>query len=416
MDSLLKFANSWRNQELEIVLRHHYNSKVYGTDSQVSGDLVVNTSRDVPFDGIQIVFAGKSKVCSQDIAVASETTHHFLDLEMPIPTSTYPVPKVFTSGNTFSIPFKFIIPKHLTLAACSHAVESDTVRELHTLLPPTMGDWEKDDMSFKMVSIGYAINATVLRRSTSGNPTVRTLETSKVVRLLTSGPEDPPLSITNFDKLYTLEQSKTIYKRLSSQILGQIKAVATQAAVVRLDSVGRSLNESSVQVSLTFEPSAIYVIPPIISSASMSVKANTWFKTQPTERLPNVGDGQRAYSQTIRLRTRFSHSEPWTQHVDVGGHSYSEGMRASPIFHTTTLHLPFDLPTSDKTFLPTFHTCLLSRTYSVNLSLGVGNVTVDLVVPLQIFVDTSNEPAASNEVPLGEEELPDFDAATNYGS
>ncbi|KAK7413115.1 hypothetical protein QQX98_008001 [Neonectria punicea] len=415
MDSLLNFANSWRNQELEIVLRHHYNSKVYGTGSLVSGDLVINTSRDVPFDAIQIVFAGKSKVCSQDIAVASETTHHFLDLEMPIPTSAYPVPKVITPGNTFSIPFKFIIPKHLPLAACSHAVESDTVRELHTRLPPTMGDWEKDDMSFKLVSTEYTINATVLKRSAFGNPIVRTLETSKVVRLLTSGPEDPPLSITDVDKLYTLEESKTIYKRLSSQILGQIKAVATQATVVRLNAVGHSLNDSSVQVSLTFEPSAIYVIPPIISSASISVRSNTWFKAQPTERLPDVGNGQRAYSQTIRLRTKFSHTEPWTQHVDIGDYSYSEGMRASPIFHSTTLHLPFDLPTSDKTFLPSFHTCLLSRTYSVNLSLGVGNVTVDLVVPLQVIVDTSNGPAASNEVPVGEEELPDFDAVTSYG-
>ncbi|KPM44907.1 hypothetical protein AK830_g1641 [Neonectria ditissima] len=416
MNSLLNFASSWRNQELEIVLRHHYTSKVYGTGSIVSGDLVIKTSRDVPFDNIQIVFTGTSKVNNQDIAVASVTTHHFLNLEMPIPASAYPSPKVFTSGTTFTVPFKFIIPKHLTLAACSHLVESNTVRELHTRLPSTMGDWEKDDMSFQLVSIEYAIVAAVLKRPSSGGLPSKVLEASKPVRLLTSGPEDPPLSITALDKLYTLENNKSIRKRLSSQVLGQIKAVATQATVVRVDPVGRRLNKSSVQVSLTFEPSAIHVIPPVVSSVSMSIKANTWFSTRATEKLPNVGDGQRAYPCTVRLQTKFTHSEPWTQHVDLRSLDASENTRASPIFHTTTLYLPFDLPTSEKTFLPTFHTCLLSRTYSVQLSLSIGNATVELVVPLQITVDTPDEPHASGEESAADEELPDFDSVRTYWS
>jgi hypothetical protein len=59
--------------------------------------------------------------------------------------------------------------------------------------------------------------------------------------------------------------------------------------------------------------------------------------------------------------------------------------KSSPIFHTATVEVPFELPTSDKMFVPTFHSCIISRAYTIKLVLE-GDVKIDLVVPVQVVM------------------------------
>ena len=75
-----------------------------------------------------------------------------------------------------------------------------------------------------------------------------------------------------------------------------------------------------------------------------------------------------------------------------------------PAPYTGTLQIPIHLPTEKKTFLPTFHSCITSRVYVLNLtvSLSCGGTasSLALAVPLQVGVlepssATSTSSAAS---------------------
>lgn len=61
--------------------------------------------------------------------------------------------------------------------------------------------------------------------------------------------------------------------------------------------------------------------------------------------------------------------------------------------HEAAVYVPLEIPAGHKTFLPTFHSCLVSRVYAVQLSFGVGgaNTTVQLVVPVQVAVEATED-------------------------
>ena len=53
----------------------------------------------------------------------------------------------------------------------------------------------------------------------------------------------------------------------------------------------------------------------------------------------------------------------------------------------STLRLPLSILTTAKTVLPTFHSCLVSRTYDVCLRLTFGKQELTIVTPLQIIAE-----------------------------
>jgi len=64
-------------------------------------------------------------------------------------------------------------------------------------------------------------------------------------------------------------------------------------------------------------------------------------------------------------------------------------------FYTATILVPITLP-SNKSFVPTFHSCIISRVYSLDLRLGLHSVTLmapslDVEVPIQVSVAPSPE-------------------------
>jgi hypothetical protein len=64
--------------------------------------------------------------------------------------------------------------------------------------------------------------------------------------------------------------------------------------------------------------------------------------------------------------------------------------------YTTTLSVPISLPTDKKTFIPTFHSCIASRVYTLHLTVVLGGAggekKLALVVPLQVAIASSPSP------------------------
>ena len=413
---------------IQINIDNHFNSKVYTAGSLISGNATIITQRDVHFESIQILLMGTTKTRVDGFSSPSESTHIFLKLAMPVPESTYPVPRILEAGHLFTVPFNFVIPPYLTIGACNHHITSDLVHDQHIRLPPTMGFWERDDMTPEMAKVEYSIKARVFREPEFGQRLIKVMEASHQIRVLPVAPEDPPLSITKHDREYSMTKSKTLRKKLLSGKLGKITATASQpeAALLRPDGLG--ISSTTAQVHLNFEPASPELSPPKVTAVSGKLTAHTFYASGPISSFPNLGDWNRAiavekrgsYSTSVSLFSQSVEKFKWSRHAsqdrrDSGyssdtpeTHSESEENRArrrhskhmktrsgSSVIHSAILQIPIKLPLHKKTFIPTFHSCIASRVYTLQLALSVSSgttsSTINLSVPLQVAVDMDDQ-------------------------
>lgn len=434
--------------DIQINIKNHFKTKTYTSSSTVSGDVTITTQRDVRFDSIEIDLVGASKTRTEGYSAPNESTHTFLKLVMPIPESTYPVPRILETGRTLTIPFHFVLPNFLTLSACHHKVDSEHVREQHLCLPPSMGswargNWEKDDLAPHMAEVIYSIKARVWREPELRGRPIKVMEGVKSIQVLPAFTESAPLTIGENDPLYRMSRTKTLRKNIISSKLGTLTVSAQQPRAIALHPDGRVAADSVAQLDLHFTPLPADAQPPKITSVATKIVAYTYYSAGPFNSLPNVGEFMKAglaarrgvYSTTISLPTTtldhnsspswFTHrlsrrdsgygsdtsmnSEPCEQqeqHTRRHKPSFATLIRTSrstspsnnnnnsnnstnSVVHTTSIHLPITLPTAKKTFVPTFHSCIVSRVYALHVTLTVDSGAaskISLDLPVQITV------------------------------
>ncbi|KAK7704587.1 hypothetical protein SLS64_008351 [Diaporthe eres] len=458
--------------DIQINLKNHFKTKTYTSSSVVAGDVTITTQRDVRFDTIEIILLGSAKTKTDGYSAPHESTYTFLKLIMPIPESVYPVPRVLESSRTLSVPFHFVLPNFLTLGACTHKVESEHVKGQHLCLPPSMGswargNWEKDDLSPQMADIEYTIRARVWKQPELQARPTKIMESIKSIQVLPTFSEDAPLSITKNDRLYCMSKSKSIRKNLLSAKLGKLTVSAEQPRAIMLRPDGQVSTGTSAQIDLKFEPLCAGTPPPKITAISSKITVHTYFSAGPISAPPNMGDFTKAgvsdrrgvYSTSVNLPAAAPLEKPtWIAQQARRDSGYftdtapentaSEGEdaedeerqrqrrksstianlvrpskqqnqsppRTSPVYHTTTTHLPVArLPTSKKFFVPTFHSCIASRAYTLHVSLqvtagtgGSGNTTLSGSSPSG---DQQRPTTAAAAGLRGEEELPSFEDA-----
>jgi hypothetical protein len=417
-------STAFPKSDIKVNLKDHYSSKVYTSGSPVVGDVTITTKREVRFDSIQILLIGHTKTTFESVGAPQEVTHTFLKMVMPVPETTYPVPRVLETGRTYTVPFNFVIPNQLTINACNHARLSDQLQDHHVLLPPSLGGWQRDDMAPRMAQVEYIIKARVMRDD--GPRKTRIMEATQPIQVLPATPEEPPLNITEKDNLYRMSKTKTLRKNLLSTKLGRITAEALQPGAAILSPDGRRvMSHPMAHIKLTFDPESPRVLPPTITSVTSKITAHTYFSSGTISDFPNLGVWNTPY--ILDRRGQFFTSTPlppvtlaeqpaWTptslpRRRDSGYGSSTcgsdaeldsrppkspkattkhnrRGSASSPVQHTTTLSIPLSLPTDKKTFVPTFHSCIASRVYTVQLSVNLStSTTLSLTVPLQVAVD-----------------------------
>lgn len=471
--------------DIQVHLKNHFKTKTYTSSSVVSGDVTINTQRDVRFDTIEIILLGSSRTKTDGYSAPHESTHTFLKLIMPISESVYPVPRVLESSRTLTVPFNFVLPNFLTIGACTHKVESDHVKGQHLCLPPSMGswargNWEKDDLSPLMADIEYTIRARVWKQPELHVRPIKIMESVKSIQVLPTFLEDAPLSITKNDRLYCMSKTKGIRKNLLSTKLGKLTVSAEQPRAIMLRPDGQLSTGTTAQIDLKFEPVSAGTAPPKVTAISSKITAHTYFSAGHISSPPNMGDFTRpgisdrrgVYSTSVNLPTiaPSPETQTWTAQQARRDSGYftdtapentaSEGEDAEedekrrqrsqqrrrrtsttianlvrpskqqqqsqsppritpPIYHTSTTQLPITrLPTSKKFFVPTFHSCITSRVYTLHVSLQVaaaasGNTTFSLDLPLQIGVEPemASGPMGGGQGGARGEALPSFEDA-----
>lgn len=409
--------------DVRINLRDHHSSKIYTSSSPVAGDVTITTKRDVRFDSIQIVLIGNTKASFDGLSFPQEVTHTFLKMVMPISESSYPIPRVLETGQTYTIPFNFVIPNQLTINACNHERLSDQLQDHHVLLPPSLGGFQKDDMAPRMTKVEYVIKARVLREPVVGGKKTRIVEATQEIQVLPASPEEPPLNVTEKDKLYNMSKTKTIRKTFLGTKVGRLTATASQPSAAVVSADGTCLKaRPTARISLTYDPESPTMPPPQITNISGKITSHTYYSSGTISSFPNLGIWNQPYIVDRRGQFFTSVQLPpigapekqpsWTPRFtpttrrDSGYDSESSDSSGptgkakskssskkskSPVYLTSTLDIPFDLPTDKKTFVPTFHSCIASRVYTLTLSIGIAakgaSGTVSLTMPLQVAIE-----------------------------
>ncbi|PNY28619.1 Uncharacterized protein TCAP_01455 [Tolypocladium capitatum] len=440
--------NAQQKPTIDIQIERHFNSKVYTSGSTIAGRAVVRTQRDTPFDEFDIIFTGIAATRLDFVQqYPSHSFRPFMKLRMPLAPSAFPESGVFEGGRAYTIPFNFVVPHQLTLGACNHDCSAPVVREQHLRLPPTVGFWEADDQAPQMAQIEYSVKARAYRRGAPGNPPVKLMEGYHMVKVLPALPEDAPLDITLGDERYRLSRSKTMRKNLFSAKAGKLTVTATQPSAVMLAADGHGASTSTARIGLRFAPNSDETAPPKINSVSGKITAATFFGAAPTDLLPNLGSRSAytanpslSYTTTSSLFSKPIGKLAWRQRnvsdgpccgcseslgieedaseTDCseghGGGGRGQSSNERLVEHATVLAIPFSIPTSNRRlFLPTFHSCLISRTYTLHLSLSLGptNTGMSLAIPLQIGVETIHRPRLDDGPPSFESAMAEDEEA-----
>lgn len=338
------------------------------------------------------------------------------------------------------------------------------------------GNWEKDDLAPSMAEVVYSIKARVWSVPETRTRTGKIMEAVKAIQVLPAFAEDAPLSISWDDSLYKMSKTKTLRKNIISSKLGTLVVSAQQPRAVMLHPDGRVAVGSQVQLDLSFEPVSPDVQPPKMTGVSTKITAHTYYSSAPIRTPPNAGEWMRQavsdrrgeYSASVNLPAEPPKELFWHAHsINRRDSGYSSdtgpenptcsedepeqpepqpnrqrrrslanlirpskttvsasspvGSRSPPrqpagltqVHHSTTLHLPLTLPTARKTFVPTFHSCILSRVYTLRVTLNFGalggSTAVSLDLPLQVAVEASapSPPGPGEELPSWEDAIED---------
>ncbi|KAF4945987.1 hypothetical protein FGADI_11490 [Fusarium gaditjirri] len=402
---------------LEINIDEHYESKIYTSGSAISGSVTITANNKLPFQSLQIDLRGITSTCGHAFQYCTPfKTHTFMQLRMPISASALPINQSLEPGQLYHVPFRFVIPEQLSTTTCNH--QNTAVRERHLRPPPSMGAWDRDDLTGGSAHVDYVIRGRlVLSKNKRGEE--QYLDQSRSIKVIPAVPEQPPLHIKPQNSGYCLSQSKIIRKGLIGTKMGIVRASATQPKPIELCLNGLNTTGSEIPIDLEYIQVSTSALPPDIrvKSAVIETLTNFWLgvdgylpdhhqvptnSVAPTapwltshalilnerervswqkgHQLLTKKDSERGFSELVHSTLDSTES----QVTDLCA-SYCFDSSKYPAYKATITQ-PFELPTEKSLFLPTFYSCLISRTYRIRLTLAIGTygTMISLVVPLQV--------------------------------
>jgi hypothetical protein len=186
---------------------------------------------------------------------------------------------------------------------------------------------------------------------------------------------------------------------------------------------------------LRFDPADEGSAPPSLSSLHTKLKVSTFYASTPRHNLPSRNHlafdmSQGVYADNVTLNSLGIANAQWEKHTAASNpapedltrrdsgtsncstasdrvNAFAAGILAASsnykggTFYTTQILVPVTL-TTKKSFIPTFHSCLISRTYTLSLQFAAqGGSNINLKVPVQICAhgsDTGIENARARSV------------------
>jgi hypothetical protein len=388
---------------------------------------------------------------SPSMSGRTEANHRFLTLKQPIDDADLPSPRILRAGKQYIFPFYFTVPSQLLPRACPHKVASDYVRETHLMLPPSLGDAELsgfggvllDDMAPEMSKVIYGIKVRITQFLEGEQRLSVLAEKLRKVRIKPVFEEQPPLNVDG-NAEYRLRQEKTIKKGLFKGKMGTLTAQTVQPKALVVPGARSTCNDpvaTRARVHLRFDPADESSLPPKLGSLKTNIKVWTYYSSAPRNNFPSRDNlaydvTQGAYGETVTISSMCIASAQWQKQpasanpilsdsIDRRDSGVSDCSTSSAdaysasippasknykdgCFYTASILVPVTLP-YNKNFIPTFHSCLISRSYTLSLHIsahtsGVSDPSLHLKVPLQVCAEgsvTGNENARARSAEVG---------------
>ncbi|KAF2219461.1 hypothetical protein BDZ85DRAFT_276243 [Elsinoe ampelina] len=426
----------------------------YSTLDRIEGKVYITCPVKTNIESLSIDFIGTTKTFVEKLSTATaisgrtEAMHQFLKLSQPIPQASWPTGRVLEANQTYEFKFIFVVPAQLLPRICRHNVTSSTVQQEHLKLPPSLGDRTVsgrgktllDDISPDMARIKYGIVVAVQESDTNG-PFYEPVTKIKKVRIVPAVDEAPPLTVEGPDNDYRLRAEKDIRKNIFKPKLGTLVVEAAQPKSLRVPShksEEASIESTVATINLRFDPADAKAQPPKLGGLGTKLKTTTFFSSSARCRVPSKNDmqwdfSQGMHSESISLASRCMSMVKWDFHEDTSrpnslerrdSTSSTSSAQAGTIeasskyrgngYYTAKVLVPISLP-ANKAWIPTFHSCLVSRVYALYMHLNVASGTmggIDLKIPVQISSEGNPEVLTEtrNSLTLEEQAIEAFDA------
>lgn len=442
---------------MDVIIRLNRGKDVYRPSDHLYGEVTMTAQVDTHFDSIEIYLFGNSRtymdhVDSRGALNQSAGAHNFLKLSQPDLEQHWHNDKVLKANHQYILPFNFKLPGTLLSTECDHKVACSAVREAHLQLPPSLND--DDDSAVlkafrrilpKTIEIRYDIFTRVQTTKTKlgvSSPWIIG-QSCKKISVETSTSSAQLLSHQNNRAVY---RSMYLRQGLLRRKCGSIAIHMTPLEALHIPTRGLTASpclSNSVTLHLSsFEPDTLL---PELVSARAYLETSTYFAVTARGHLPAACIYRHDPTQgMIRNRQGLS-----TRIVD--GITWRVERAASPETHelmepglspllrkmgTISKHrnssakLPvltttFDMETSFPSRgmeTPTFHSCLISRTYEVKFEMIIRTAgkrsRLSMRLPVRVIPGarennprTTRAPGeAVRELGLSGEILPSYDA------
>ncbi|UPK98550.1 hypothetical protein LCI18_009485 [Fusarium solani-melongenae] len=396
ISTLRLLTSTTKKPEISIHIDNHYAAKTYTSEDLIRGEVTLQPKRDLTFHELQITLFGVATVDRDDIDMSLVTTHLFLSVVFPLAEGTLPSNGVLVKGETYEIPFDFRLPCGLTSGACSHSVQSPTVTQLHQCLPPSMGTWEGDQTTPRGVRVKYGIKASAI--APADEPASREI-LANVIHHFNFKPRHSACFQPTLPR-ETLQKVTFPRNNMSFRAKGRIIATVTEPEAAVLDISERNGTMSMIPIQLTLEaqnqPSAL---PSVIVSAKLEAK--TWSCSRPRTALPNSKAPQDAFCSRMVLIKPCIVPVAWSSDYDEDSEHEPRTLASTETYHAA-LQIPFQVPPTQRDLIPTFHTCLISRTYHIKLKLKIMGLKLKMNIPLKILCGNVSDPSPSLHFDIGD--------------
>ena len=387
------------------------NKRAFTPLEHFTGRLTIKALADTSFDKVKIQLTGNSRTYGRRVVPqlpttrTVTTTHRFLELTQPDILIHIPEHHLFKAGCLYEFPFEFAIPDRMLPATCRHAVASPNVHALHISMPPSFGDHELgdvDDCASRHASVKYRVVAKV--QKTSETRKLSDIATASAPIQFMPKQRVGPLCAGSWTPA-RLSNAEMSVGRLWAKPSGRIAVASVQSAPFTSkdfhSSVWRSEMSGRVKIKLRFYPAYDDAEPPGQIDFSALLRTRTTSAVSPLAQLPSVDpwlgpEIDKHTAPSIILSSQAIDHIKWVQEPrestrDDGNHPTYEAPPAYSTLQKETSKLCYSTEitaslgaTSTFLLVPTFHSCLISRAYDLDLRLSLPGSAIGLGPSMQI--------------------------------
>ncbi|PYH77115.1 hypothetical protein BO82DRAFT_368743 [Aspergillus uvarum CBS 121591] len=376
------------NISIDLVGEQGNTINTYTTSDHISGTAAITVEHDVDFDHLNITFEGIYRVYNErtgpphtDRRIGASRT--FLKLQYPLPTTVYPSPRQFNKGETYTFPFSFVVPDCIEPPVCTSKLD-----EAHTQLPPTLTGSSSDDFTPSICEVIYAIQVRIVQ----GSRKKALAAHSKQVRVV---PADS-LTHSGLGGKANVE-GQQIDPQILEQAIGQVTLIASQPPPIRPFAPEYVVSKDICSIAVRVRFNSIgRVPPPRLKTLCTKLEVSTPYTCNPELQVscpPTAGTDH--FVKSISLSSVCMRSVQWQwarrSQKDNLANDNSRHLDCADECYEASLVVPITLP-RDKVLVPSFASCLISRAYTLKLSVSYSSwgaspfcSSVRLDIPLKVI-------------------------------